>query len=531
MSTNPSQTSQSGNLDISWLLNELPRYANRVCEVYDLTDRPDERKSAGTGFLIGPDLIFTSYHVIEALADIIGKGESVSNNQIEVVFPQLRDATTKSQTHLCHLAKSDWNVANSLPGPDDEYSPENRFSQPTAEQLDFALLRLDRKIGLENVDFNRDETPRGWFKIPDPFIENARGKKILVLHNRFDQSSALKLVQGEIIESVADSENARVRYVVEENSIISGGSGAPCLDLENKKLMGLHCGRIPQEESAKNQLKEFVPIGKIFGYIQKKDVELAHTLRYESEATSHKTSHFVDEVPPARMAELLRQNEFLQTLHTAVKESDNTLGKIQRYHHWMRRVVLDQLKQRIPLSDERWKYICFNQHIKLLGVPDMPSKFQTLFESTIPLADRNSIKQMQFSANQLAHLRDSIADRLDSIKSSLSDKEQKKYKEELIGDIKAAIEMSHALNKLIERYKLDVKKDFGGKIQERAEELCQYISELPMIHQRRIGTTSEMVARVGNTTYVFSKTLTAHCNQINELINAMEKSVRPFSLN
>jgi hypothetical protein len=300
--------------------------------------------------------------------------------------------------------------------------------------------------------------------------------------------------------------------------------------------VGLHCSRVPLEEEFKTDTKEYVPIEAIFRSIQSQNVELAHALRYDPEKDGRDASHYIDQVPEREMVKLLHQIASLKILHNAVLAGGNPIKQKQRYQHWVNRVIIGKLKERIPFSDPRWKYICFNQHIKLLGVPDMPPTMRSLFETKVPLTERNAVRQIRFTMQQLSLITSSMTQRIKIIQNSLSAQEQKQYKAKLISDINAAVKTSQALNQLIEEYRLHEEvsysvSGFNESIQRRAEELYAYIYDLPTMHPHKGGRASAAMVRVRNSVNAFSNTIKTYSSRMDELIRHIERTLQPFSLN
>src|SRR5262249_49289934 len=134
------------------LRERLAECEGRVCRV-ELDGSP-----AGTGFLVGPDLVLTSYHVIEPA---VKSRETVT---LACRFDYKLSATgIEPSAILIEVMKCQW-LASSSPHL---FTAEEReaFEKPLPEhlsKLDYALIRLARRLGNEMTSLG---SPRGWFTI------------------------------------------------------------------------------------------------------------------------------------------------------------------------------------------------------------------------------------------------------------------------------------------------------------------------------------------------------------------------------
>ncbi|BCS35915.1 hypothetical protein TBR22_A51500 [Luteitalea sp. TBR-22] len=164
-------------------------------------------RALGTGFLVGPDLVMTNRHVIEALADhdappIVARFD----------FKLSPDGSRLREGETFALAPA-WLVASS----------------PVAD-LDFALLRLASAAGLQPAGGTPDAPPRGW--VTPAWRELEADETIFVIQH--PQGDALKLASGRF-----DSrEPTRLRYRVDTEP---GSSGSPCFTAQ-LELVALHRG-------------------------------------------------------------------------------------------------------------------------------------------------------------------------------------------------------------------------------------------------------------------------------------------------
>jgi hypothetical protein len=183
----------------------------RVCRI-EIDDRP-----RGTGFLVGPDLVMTNHHVVgsviaaQATSRRIGCRFEHWARIDHSVEPGIRVRLAESWPH--------WHV-DSTPPTGNEASGQ---PLPSDDELDFALLRLERRFGDEPM--SPDGPRRGWVYLcgTEPAFP-AGGPLAIVQHPMglpvklaFDTSAILSV----------NANRTRVRYATNTDP---GASGSPCFD-------------------------------------------------------------------------------------------------------------------------------------------------------------------------------------------------------------------------------------------------------------------------------------------------------------
>jgi hypothetical protein len=191
----------------------------------------------GTGFLVAPDLVMTSYHVVQAVIDRAGTPDLVCRFD----YRRLPDGRTYEGTEV-RVSPGAWVVAFSPYHPS-ELLLEEDWNEPIgAEYLDYALLRLDRYVGAEPIGGSRGDSSgarRGW-------IDVSRGSGNL-------EPSPIYILQhprGEPLKVAIDTEGivgvnpsgTRMSYRVDTEP---GSAGAPCFSAE-WNLIAMHQGRRQQ---------------------------------------------------------------------------------------------------------------------------------------------------------------------------------------------------------------------------------------------------------------------------------------------
>jgi V8-like Glu-specific endopeptidase len=190
----------------------------RVCRVETST-------SFGTGFLVGPNLVMTNYHVV---ADVLEDRQSVRDVVFRFDYRLLADGTTLNPGTEFRLHDSAWRV------DDSPYSPEG------PDELDYALLRLDDSPGTMPINFNEPGgQARGWFNVPTNSVCLKPGDPLHILQHPDARPLELALDTEAIIGISAN--RTRVRY---RTNTQRGSSGSPCFDAE-WNLVALHHGGDP----------------------------------------------------------------------------------------------------------------------------------------------------------------------------------------------------------------------------------------------------------------------------------------------
>jgi hypothetical protein len=206
----------------------------------------------GTGFLIGPDIALTNFHVLESVISDPSRAPLVV---FRFDYKRLADGSVLHGITTT-LAQNDWLLdAAKYSRFEGEGRPDDAL--PAVDELDFAAVRLATAVGSESVGPGASvELPkRGWVDLPGVQPPLPRGAPILIAQHP----------QGEPIKLAIDTESVlcfngnetRVRY---KTNTDKGSSGSPCFDMD-WTLVALH--HMGDPEWRNPDYNEGVPIGLI----------------------------------------------------------------------------------------------------------------------------------------------------------------------------------------------------------------------------------------------------------------------------
>jgi hypothetical protein len=221
--------------------------------------------AAGTGFLVGPDAILTNYHVLQS---ILKNAELSTKVSFRFGYEVLANGS-RVEGIAVGLRAVDWKL-DASPQSAAELTQRTQNPPPTADELDFALVRLAKPIGLEpSAAKGSIEAPRrGWLPIPaTPAIFLPKMPLIIAQH---PDGKPLKLaIDTEAVIGLNVAGN-RVRYAINTGA---GSSGSPVFDFD-WNLVALHHLGDPAYDTppAYNQ---GIPIAAILARLQRPGNEAA----------------------------------------------------------------------------------------------------------------------------------------------------------------------------------------------------------------------------------------------------------------
>jgi hypothetical protein len=233
-------------VDMGVWQDKMARIEGQVCRI-ELNGN-----ARGTGFLVGPDLVLTNYHVLESL--IVG---ATPPSQIACRFDYkaLSDGS-RSEGIVARLSDVNWRVdASRYSQAEADGQPDREL--PTLDELDYALVRLARPVGDAPIGKSAgpDATRRGWIQFPEGAPALEAGQPLLIAQH--PDGSPLKLALDTQGVLGLNANGTRVRYATNTDH---GSSGSPCFDME-WNLIALHHMGDPAWLQPK--FNEGIPIGSI----------------------------------------------------------------------------------------------------------------------------------------------------------------------------------------------------------------------------------------------------------------------------
>lgn len=215
--------------------------------------------AAGTGFLIGPEVVLTNHHVLKS---VLNGTTAATKVGCRFDYKVLVNGS-RMEGVVVGLHATEWNLDSSSSSPaEDTLTPDN--PPPTADQLDYALVRLARKLGEESgPPKGGAEAPRrGWIGVPATATAFVTRMPLMIAQH--PDGKPLKLaVDTDAVLGVNALQN-RVRY---STNTEPGSSGSPVFDLEWNLVALHHLGDPAYDHPA--AYNQGVPIDKIRARIKK----------------------------------------------------------------------------------------------------------------------------------------------------------------------------------------------------------------------------------------------------------------------
>ncbi len=227
----------NGFLDVAVWRSKLGEIEGRVCKIAIQTNKGP---ATGTGFLVGPDIVLTNYHVMEPVirgeSGEAGPADAAAKRKDAVFtfdYKVLPGGKVLSKGTAFGLAATDWLIDHS------PYSEADTLETlPGGEELDYALVRLDGAPGdgyLGGVDkADLDAPKRGFIAVPEAAAELKSDQALFIVQHPDGKPLQLAFDTDSVI-GVNDNQS-RVKY---RTNTLGGSSGSPCFDV-NWQLMALH---------------------------------------------------------------------------------------------------------------------------------------------------------------------------------------------------------------------------------------------------------------------------------------------------
>ncbi len=250
-------------LDIRNWVTRLTEIEAMVCRIS--LDTGGGLAPRGTGFLVAPDVVLTNHHVVSGVID-----ESYQPKQVRVQFDYhvLRDGSVDVGTIV--KLHENWLIASAPHDPVDT-EVHDLTKEPKPGNLDFALLRLARKVGAEAIGDRSDagrKKKRGWIKLDEGTAPNAAaGAPVFIVQHPSGGPMKLALDTAGVIGY--SPKQRRIRY---RTNTLSGSSGSPVFD-QNWDLLALHHAGDPKyPDLDTGKYNEGIPIRTLVKHFTEKDI-------------------------------------------------------------------------------------------------------------------------------------------------------------------------------------------------------------------------------------------------------------------
>lgn len=237
-------------LDVVKFRTALGQLEGRVCRI-EL-----KNNGTGTGFLVGPDVVITNYHVMESVFDgTVAPADVTVRFDYKLLANNMLGGTE-------HRLAQDWRVHESRYSDVDMRDPASGEQEP--DKLDFAVIRLDGRVAEEPIGgaANQDPSapPRGFIAVPAAPHDFMKSPALFILQH--PEGAPLKLALDTQSVIGVNPNGARVRY---RTNTEPGSSGSPCFD-SNWTLVALH--HLGDPRWVNPQFNQGIPFAPIVALLQ-----------------------------------------------------------------------------------------------------------------------------------------------------------------------------------------------------------------------------------------------------------------------
>jgi hypothetical protein len=201
-----------------WSAATMRRSCRIECKIEN--DQPER----GSGFLIGPNLVLTNWHVMKSQIDpATGVAKKDSGRAITIIFDYLRLADGNVSAGARFRVVRDWLVKASPAHPHETAAvaqgDEPFPAQPDelANNLDFAIIEVDGTPGYE----------RGWYTL-DRTVWPTHANAMFVY--QFPLGRAMAVTPGKFEAPTVFQDNKKPPRILHTANTVSGSSGGLCVD-------------------------------------------------------------------------------------------------------------------------------------------------------------------------------------------------------------------------------------------------------------------------------------------------------------
>jgi len=254
------------HLDPMLWARDLLALLGRICRV-EIAATPIR----GTGFLVGPDLVLTNHHVIKEVIAWQQQQDGIAQAQGQTLPPRLLKCCFDLAMGTDNMLECGTRVGVHGERWLVDYSPDSDapYDAIPAENLDYALLRLAKRIGNELTD-EAEQTTRGWIKPLLVSPELSADTPLFILGHPLGSSLKLSLDTNSVIGTNAaagqQSPATRIRY---RTNAQVGSSGSPCFTADWTLVAIHHAG----EEADTPTFNEGIPVAAIVRLWQQRMID------------------------------------------------------------------------------------------------------------------------------------------------------------------------------------------------------------------------------------------------------------------
>lgn len=200
-----------------------------------------DRTAYGTGFLVGPDLLLTAYHVVKRLHE---GADDVRRAVVTFGFVEAEDGP--QQPENVGFAPANW-ILSWKPYSKSDLEPESGIA--AGNELDFALLRLAKPLG----------KVRGWYELKDAAAPPETASPIWIFQHPKGE------VQQYSFGWTLPERRAphRLRY---DANTFGGSSGGLVLN-DRMQPVALHHAGDPLDEEMVHEYNQGIPLNEIHAAI------------------------------------------------------------------------------------------------------------------------------------------------------------------------------------------------------------------------------------------------------------------------
>lgn len=228
-------------------ISRVSEIQNRVCRI--VVDNGGSLLARGSGFLVAADVVLTNHHVI---APVLAGDYEPSQVRAQFDHYELPDGSVGAGT-IVKLAK-EWLITSEPHDPIDTKVHE-LTDEPKARNLDFALLRLSRKIG--------DEKDRGWMDLGTTAPPAAVNAPVFIVQHAAGKPMELALDTNGVIGY--SPKQRRIRY---RTNTLAGSSGSPVFNQDWELLALHHSGDPKYPDIDTGEYNEGIPIRTLVRHLR-----------------------------------------------------------------------------------------------------------------------------------------------------------------------------------------------------------------------------------------------------------------------